>query len=189
MITFSILFIVPWQLSIVPTGEYRGRSGSLQKPLPQEEKWSDTVVTRLQRREQLQKSNTLPTSVTGITQGRHTHEGRGGNANVIASITFTVTFNAYSDRYIHILQFTTHPFQCLDWDGLSSTVVWHFSACYCCLCPLGLFLLAFRWWVWIIIGIWGKYWLQYRSSDPYILHPKLQKVRNYVGWLYMYSFC
>ncbi|XP_018431150.1 PREDICTED: uncharacterized protein KIAA1211 homolog [Nanorana parkeri] len=48
----------------VYTGEYRGRSGSLQKPLPQEEKKSDTVVTRLQRREQLQKSNTLPASVT-----------------------------------------------------------------------------------------------------------------------------
>lgn len=50
--------------STVHTGEYRGRSGSLQKPLPQEEKKGDTVVTRLQRREQLQKSNTLPTSVT-----------------------------------------------------------------------------------------------------------------------------
>nr|DBA29175.1 TPA: hypothetical protein GDO54_009428 [Pyxicephalus adspersus] len=50
--------------STVHTGEYRGRSGSLQKPLPQEEKKADTVVTRLQRREQLQKSNTLPTSVT-----------------------------------------------------------------------------------------------------------------------------
>ncbi|KAM5193744.1 capping protein-inhibiting regulator of actin dynamics [Mantella aurantiaca] len=50
--------------STIPTAEYRGRSGSLQKPLPHEEKKSDTVVTRLQRREQLQKSNTLPTSVT-----------------------------------------------------------------------------------------------------------------------------
>ncbi|XP_056414362.1 capping protein-inhibiting regulator of actin dynamics isoform X2 [Hyla sarda] len=46
----------------VQTGEYRSRSGSLQKP--QEEKKCETVVTRLQRREQLQKSNTLPTSVT-----------------------------------------------------------------------------------------------------------------------------
>ncbi|KAM3939446.1 capping protein-inhibiting regulator of actin dynamics [Leptodactylus fuscus] len=44
--------------------EYRSRSGSLQKPVPQEEKKCETVVTRLQRREQLQKSNTLPTSVT-----------------------------------------------------------------------------------------------------------------------------
>ncbi|XP_075716064.1 capping protein-inhibiting regulator of actin dynamics isoform X2 [Rhinoderma darwinii] len=53
--------------SVVQAGEYRSRSGSLQKPLPQEEKKCDekrTVVTRLQRREQLQKSNTLPTSVT-----------------------------------------------------------------------------------------------------------------------------
>ncbi|KAM4807667.1 capping protein-inhibiting regulator of actin dynamics [Rhinophrynus dorsalis] len=43
--------------------EYRSRSGSLQKPAAQEEKKCETVVTRL-RREQLQKSNTLPTSVT-----------------------------------------------------------------------------------------------------------------------------
>ncbi|KAG9479794.1 hypothetical protein GDO78_011699 [Eleutherodactylus coqui] len=50
--------------SSVQVGEYRSRSGSLQKPLPQEEKKCETVVTRLQRREQLQKSNTLPTSVT-----------------------------------------------------------------------------------------------------------------------------
>uniref|UniRef100_F6ZAQ8 Capping protein-inhibiting regulator of actin dynamics n=1 Tax=Xenopus tropicalis TaxID=8364 RepID=F6ZAQ8_XENTR len=48
----------------VITGEYRNRSGSLQKPVAQEEKKCETVVTRLQRREQLQKSNTLPTSVT-----------------------------------------------------------------------------------------------------------------------------
>ncbi|XP_040274752.1 capping protein inhibiting regulator of actin dynamics isoform X1 [Bufo bufo] len=48
----------------VLVGEYRSRSGSLQKPLPHEEKKCETVVTRLQRREQLQKSNTLPTSVT-----------------------------------------------------------------------------------------------------------------------------
>ncbi|KAM4049703.1 capping protein-inhibiting regulator of actin dynamics isoform 2-T4 [Anomaloglossus baeobatrachus] len=50
--------------SSVQAGEYRSRSGSLQKPVPQEEKKCETVVTRLQRREQLQKSNTLPTSVT-----------------------------------------------------------------------------------------------------------------------------
>ncbi|XP_069833749.1 capping protein-inhibiting regulator of actin dynamics isoform X2 [Dendropsophus ebraccatus] len=50
--------------SAVYVGEYRSRSGSLQKPIPQEEKKCETVVTRLQRREQLQKSNTLPTSVT-----------------------------------------------------------------------------------------------------------------------------
>ncbi|KAG8453776.1 hypothetical protein GDO86_000414 [Hymenochirus boettgeri] len=43
-------------------GEYRGRASSLQKPA--EEKKCETIVTRLQRREQLQKSNTLPTSVT-----------------------------------------------------------------------------------------------------------------------------
>ncbi|XP_073439678.1 capping protein-inhibiting regulator of actin dynamics isoform X2 [Dendrobates tinctorius] len=48
----------------VQAGEYRSRSGSLQKPVLQEEKKCETVVTRLQRREQLQKSNTLPTSVT-----------------------------------------------------------------------------------------------------------------------------
>ncbi|XP_068134691.1 capping protein-inhibiting regulator of actin dynamics [Hyperolius riggenbachi] len=51
-------------VSSVQPGEYRSRSGSLPKPSPQEEKKADTVVTRLQRREQLQKSNTLPTSVT-----------------------------------------------------------------------------------------------------------------------------
>ncbi|KAM9329495.1 capping protein-inhibiting regulator of actin dynamics [Gastrophryne carolinensis] len=50
--------------SITQPGGYRSRSGSLQKLVPQEEKRSDTVVSRLQRREQLQKSNTLPTSVT-----------------------------------------------------------------------------------------------------------------------------
>ncbi|KAG8591960.1 hypothetical protein GDO81_000357 [Engystomops pustulosus] len=50
--------------SSVHVGEYRSRSGSLQKPVPQEERKCETVVTRLQRREQLQKSNTLPTSVT-----------------------------------------------------------------------------------------------------------------------------
>ncbi|XP_075052103.1 capping protein-inhibiting regulator of actin dynamics [Mixophyes fleayi] len=50
--------------SSIQTGEYRSRSGSLQKPVPQEEKKCDSPVTRLQRREQLQKSNTLPTSVT-----------------------------------------------------------------------------------------------------------------------------
>ncbi|OCT96864.1 capping protein inhibiting regulator of actin dynamics [Xenopus laevis] len=48
----------------VSTVEYRTRSGSLQKLAAQEEKKCETVVTRLQRREQLQKSNTLPTSVT-----------------------------------------------------------------------------------------------------------------------------
>ncbi|XP_063776955.1 capping protein-inhibiting regulator of actin dynamics isoform X2 [Pseudophryne corroboree] len=48
----------------VQAGEYRSRSGSLQKLVPQEEKKGDSVVTRLQRREQLQKSNTLPTSIT-----------------------------------------------------------------------------------------------------------------------------
>ncbi|XP_041444940.1 capping protein inhibiting regulator of actin dynamics isoform X2 [Xenopus laevis] len=54
----------------VVTGEYRTRCGSLQKPVAQEEKKCETVVTRLQRREQLQKSNTLPTSVTvEITDG------------------------------------------------------------------------------------------------------------------------
>ncbi|OCT99520.1 hypothetical protein XELAEV_18005302mg [Xenopus laevis] len=51
----------------VVTGEYRTRCGSLQKPVAQEEKKCETVVTRLQRREQLQKSNTLPTSVTATT--------------------------------------------------------------------------------------------------------------------------
>ncbi|XP_053314591.1 capping protein-inhibiting regulator of actin dynamics isoform X2 [Spea bombifrons] len=49
--------------SSVQTGVYRSRSGSLQKPPATEEK-KETVVTRLQRREQLQKSNTLPTSAT-----------------------------------------------------------------------------------------------------------------------------
>ncbi|CAN2388621.1 kiaa1211 [Pristimantis euphronides] len=48
----------------IQAGEYRSRSGSLQKLVPHEEKKCETVVTRLQRREQLQKSNTLPTSVT-----------------------------------------------------------------------------------------------------------------------------
>ncbi|KAM8939777.1 capping protein-inhibiting regulator of actin dynamics isoform 1-T1 [Pelodytes ibericus] len=43
---------------------YRSRSGSLQKLAAPEEKKCETVVTRLQRREQLKKSNTLPTSVT-----------------------------------------------------------------------------------------------------------------------------
>uniref|UniRef100_A0A8C5P8Z2 Capping protein inhibiting regulator of actin dynamics n=1 Tax=Leptobrachium leishanense TaxID=445787 RepID=A0A8C5P8Z2_9ANUR len=49
--------------SIQP-GEYRGRSGSLQKMAAPEDKPVETVKTRLQRREQLQKSNTLPTSAT-----------------------------------------------------------------------------------------------------------------------------
>ncbi|XP_075422299.1 capping protein-inhibiting regulator of actin dynamics isoform X2 [Ascaphus truei] len=47
------------------TTEYRSRTGSLQKSATQEEeKKCETVVSLLQRREQLQKSNTLPTSVT-----------------------------------------------------------------------------------------------------------------------------
>ncbi|XP_077613869.1 capping protein-inhibiting regulator of actin dynamics isoform X1 [Crocuta crocuta] len=42
-----------------------GRAGSLHKPSPQpEEKKPETAVSRLERREQLKKANTLPTSVT-----------------------------------------------------------------------------------------------------------------------------
>ncbi|CAH2300231.1 Hypothetical predicted protein [Pelobates cultripes] len=47
-----------------PTDEYRSRSGSLQKVSTPDDAKCETVVTRLQRREQLQKSNTLPTSVS-----------------------------------------------------------------------------------------------------------------------------
>lgn len=58
----------PTQASISPQpGSSRvSRPGSLHRSTaPSEEKKPETAVSRLQRREQLKKANTLPTSVTG----------------------------------------------------------------------------------------------------------------------------
>lgn len=54
----------PMQVSVSP--QPGSRTGSLHKSAtPSEEKKPETAVSRLQRREQLKKANTLPTSVTG----------------------------------------------------------------------------------------------------------------------------
>lgn len=48
------------------------KTSTLQKSTPQEgEKKIETAVSRLERREQLKKSNTLPTSVTGTVRDSH----------------------------------------------------------------------------------------------------------------------
>lgn len=58
----------PTQASVSqqPGSSRVSKAGSVHKPAaPSEEKKPETAVSKLQRREQLKKSNTLPTSVTG----------------------------------------------------------------------------------------------------------------------------
>lgn len=54
-------------VSLQPGSSRVSKAGSVPKPAtaPSDEKKPETAVSRLQRREQLKKSNTLPTSVTG----------------------------------------------------------------------------------------------------------------------------
>lgn len=59
---------LPTQVGVIlqPGSSSISRAGSLHKHSPQlEEKKPDTAASRLERREQLKKANTLPTSVTG----------------------------------------------------------------------------------------------------------------------------
>uniref|UniRef100_A0A8C6RXY5 Uncharacterized protein n=1 Tax=Nannospalax galili TaxID=1026970 RepID=A0A8C6RXY5_NANGA len=57
-----------------PGSSHVSRAGSLHKSTaePAEEKKPETAVSRLQRRDQLKKANTLPTSVTA-QMARHSH--------------------------------------------------------------------------------------------------------------------
>lgn len=62
------------QVSVTPQpgSSSISRAGSLHKPTTQpEEKKPETPVSRLERREQLKKANTLPTSVTGKREQVH----------------------------------------------------------------------------------------------------------------------
>ena len=53
-------------VSLQPGSSRASKTAPVHKPAaPSEEKKPETAVSRLQRREQLKKSNTLPTSVTG----------------------------------------------------------------------------------------------------------------------------